>query len=392
MVFQRALLPNILRLLQQFSCVGLVGPRQVGKTTLVKSLSSMLSKPVVYFDLENLNDYQKFEQDPIFLLSQYENYTVIIDEVQRMLPLFPLLRSLIDQKREAGRFILLGAASPEFLAKSTESLAGRIAYLELTPIRLDECSAQISMSQHWFRGGFPEALLMPDDTIWFDWQENFVRTYMDSDLRILGLNIQPMTLARLLRIIGSMQGSMVNYSDIANSMGVSMPTIKNYIDYLEHAFIIRRLSPFHVNINKRLVKTPKIYFRDSGNLHYLLNLTSYDSLVNHIMVGHSWEGYVIEQIINRLKRSVLPYFYRTQHGAEMDLVLVSPDKPVVCIEIKLSNSPKLSKGAIQSVEDLGTSKNFILTPNGGDYSIRPDWRVCDIESIWKYLQELNLLK
>jgi uncharacterized protein len=341
--------------------------------------------------LENLNDYQKFEQDPIFLLNQYENHTVIIDEIQRMLSLFPLLRSLIDQNRQAGRFILLGSASPEFLAKSTESLAGRIAYIELAPIHLIESQTQISLNQHWFRGGFPEALLIPNDELWFDWQENFVRTYLDSDLRILGLNIQSVTLARLLRILASVHGSLVNYSDIANSMGISMPTIKNYIDYLEHAFIVRRLMPFHTNIGKRLVKTPKVYFRDSGNLHYLLNISDYNALVNHVAVGHSWEGYVIEQILNRLKKQVLPYFYRTQHGAEMDLVLVMPEKPLVSIEIKLSDSPSLSKGSLQAVSDLETIHNFIITPNGGDYAFRPNWRVCNLNEIWKYLEELKMI-
>jgi uncharacterized protein len=391
MVFSRLTLNSVLRLVQHFPSVGLVGPRQVGKTTLVKSLESQLDKPIVYFDLENLNDYQKFEQDPIFLLNQYENHTVIIDEIQRMLSLFPLLRSLIDQNRQAGRFILLGSASPEFLAKSTESLAGRIAYIELAPIHLIESQTQISLNQHWFRGGFPEALLIPNDELWFDWQENFVRTYLDSDLRILGLNIQSVTLARLLRILASVHGSLVNYSDIANSMGISMPTIKNYIDYLEHAFIVRRLMPFHTNIGKRLVKTPKVYFRDSGNLHYLLNISDYDALVNHVALGHSWEGYVIEQILNRLKKQVLPYFYRTQHGAEMDLVLVMPEKPLVSIEIKLSDSPSLSKGSLQAVGDLETIHNFIITPNGGDYAFRPHWRVCNLNEIWKYLEELKMI-
>lgn len=386
-------LPEVTKLIQHFAAVGIVGPRQVGKTTLVKQLAPHLSKPVAYFDLENLDDFQKFEQNPVWFLGQYENHTVIIDEIQRMLSLIPLLPSLIDQKREAGRFILLGSASPEFLARSTETLAGRFAYLELPPIGWGEAhKAQIEQSTHWFRGGFPEALLMPDDELWFEWQANFIRTYVDSDLRLLGLMAQPSTIARLLRILTTVQGSLLNYSDIANILDVSMPTVRNYIDFLEHAFIVRRLYPFHTNMGKRLVKTPKLYFRDTGNLHYLLNVPNYQSLINHVASGHSWEGYVVEQMVTRLKKNVLAYFYRTQHGSEIDLLLTPTDVPLVSIEIKLSNNPSLSKATIQAAQDLQTPHNFILTPNGGNYFYRPDWRVCNLQELNGHLQDLNLVK
>ena len=384
-------LPVVVRLVKNFACVGIVGARQVGKTTLVKQLGALIDKPTVYFDLENLDDYQKFEENPVWFLEQYENHTVIIDEIQRKLPLIPLLRSLIDKKREPSRFILLGSASPEFLARSTETLAGRIAYHELPPIGLEEAqNVGIDSSKLWFRGGFPEALLMPDDSLWFEWQANFIRTYIDSDLRLLGLSAQPPTIARLLRILTTVQGSLINYSDIANVLDVTMPTVKNYIDFLEHAFIVRRLYPFHTNMGKRLVKTPKLYIRDTGNLHYLLNISNYESLINHNSAGHSWEGYMIEQVLVRLKKNVLHYFYRTQHGSEIDLVLTPTNEPLVSIEIKLSNNPSLAKTTIQAAQDLGTTHNFILTPNGGDYLYAPMWRVCNVLELVGYLQNLNL--
>jgi hypothetical protein len=391
-MLERKVQSEILRLAEHFPVVGVVGPRQVGKTTLVKLIQKLLPKECVYFDLENPNDYAKFEQNPVWLLEQFNDYTVIIDEVQRMLEIFPILRAVIDQQREAGRFILLGSASPIFLAGSSESLAGRIAYLELTPLRLDECPETIDLNQRWHRGGFPQALLMPDDELWFDWQENFVRTYMDSDLRALGLNIRPMALARLLRIVGSINGSLLNYSDVAKSMDVSMPTVKNYIDYLEHAFIVRRLQPYFTSIGKRLVKSPKIYFRDTGNLHYLLNINTYPELVNHVIVGHSWEGFVVDQIIARLKKNVLPFFYRTQHGSEMDLVLVVGNEPLVSIEIKLSSSPKLSRGSHTAVVDLGTDHNFIISPTATEYTLENGWILTDLPGIFRHLVDLKLIK
>lgn len=389
----RKYLSDLLRLVQHFAAVGVVGARQVGKTTLVKQLNQYQDKPLAYFDLENINDYQKFEENPIWFLGQYEKHLVVIDEIQRMLPLIPLLRSVIDQQREPGRFILLGSASPEFLARSTETLAGRIAYLELNPISISEAkTANIDSKTHWFRGGFPEALLMPDDDLWFDWQSNFVRTYIDSDLRTLGLTAQPSTIARLLRILTTVQGSLLNYSDIANSLDVSMPTVRNYIDFLEHAFIVRRLYPFYTNRGKRLVKTPKLYFRDTGVLHYLMNHSTYNNLINHVAVGHSWEGYAVEQILNALKKNVLSYFYRTQHGSEIDLVLSPSDEPLVSIEVKLSDNPSLSKLTIEAAKDLGTKHNFVLTPSGGNYWYLPNWKVCNLLELEEHLRDLNLVK
>lgn len=392
-MIKRTLINEIPKLLSFFPVLGLIGPRQVGKTTLVKALSEQLPKPILYLDLENLNDYTLLEKDPQWFLEQQTDKIVVIDEVQRMLSLFPLLRSLIDQKPEGGRFILLGSASPELLAKSSETLAGRIVYRELTSIRLDEAKkSSIGLEQHWLRGGFPRALLAPDAELWYDWQESFMKTYVETDLRLLGLKASPIVIQKLLRMLVTIQGMTVNYSNIGNSMGISGVTIQNYIDYLEHSFIIRRLQPYFVNVGKRLVKSPKLYFRDAGMLHYLSNIDDYDSLVTNIIAGHSWEGYVIEQIISRLAGNVQPYYYRTQNGAEIDLCLLKGNEIVATFEIKLSNKPSTCKGNTEAVQDLKSQHNFIVTPSSEAFAINSLWQVCNIENIWGHLQPLKVLK
>lgn len=392
-MIKRTLINEIPKLLSFFPVLGLIGPRQVGKTTLVKALSEQLMKPILYLDLENLNDYTLLEKDPQWFLEQQTDKIVVIDEVQRMLSLFPLLRSLIDQKPEGGRFILLGSASPELLAKSSETLAGRIVYRELTSIRLDEAKqSNIGLEKHWLRGGFPRALLAPDAELWYDWQESFMKTYIETDLRLLGLKASPIVIQKLLRMLVTIQGMTVNYSNIGNSMGISGVTIQNYMDFLEHSFIIRRLQPYFVNVGKRLVKSPKLYFRDAGMLHYLSNIDDYDSLVTNIIAGHSWEGYVIEQIISRLAGNVQPYYYRTQNGAEIDLCLLKGNDIVAAFEIKLSNKPSTSKGNTEAVQDLKSQHNFIITPSSEAFAINSLWQVCNIEHIWEHLHPLKVLK
>ena len=384
---------QIKKLIQHFPAVGIVGPRQVGKTTLVKSLTSELEKSVNYFDLESPKSLSLIKDNPEWLLTQYQDQTVIIDEVQLMPELFPLLRSLIDSNRVSGRFILLGSASPEFLAKSSETLAGRIAFLELYPIHFSELISQnIDVKTHWFRGGFPDALTAPDDEIWALWQENFIKTYVSKDLINMGLNASPTLLYNLLQILTGIQGSIITYSDLANALNIHLRTINHYIDILEQAFLIRRLHPWFININKRVVKSSKFYFRDSGNLHHLSDIFDYQSLVKNKIVGHSWEGYVIEQICNRLINSVKPYFYRTSHGAEIDLVLVKGITPIVSIEIKLSMVNSLTKGSTEAMNDLQTEHNFIITTEGGNYFYRPQWKICNVSEILENLTELGFIK
>jgi uncharacterized protein len=392
-MIERTLLRDLPKLLSYFPVLALIGARQVGKTTLVKTMTQNVSGPLLYLDLENTNDYALLESDPQWYLEQHQNKTIVIDEVQRMLSLFPLLRYLIDQNPIGGRFILLGSASPELLSKSSETLAGRIVYRELTPIRQDEAlNVGIDWATHWLRGGFPKALLAPDHELWHEWQAAFVKTYIETDLRMLGLKASPVVLQKLLKMLITLQGATLNYASLGNSMGLSGNTIQSYLDYLEHSFVIRRLQPYFINVGKRLVKSPKLYFRDTGILHYFSNIASYDQLIANMIAGHSWEGYVIEQIINRLDNDVQPFFYRTQNGAEIDLCLLKGNEMVASFEIKLSNSPTSSKGNTEAVLDLKTKHNFIVTPSANDYKANPTWQVCSLNTLWVHLELLKLLK
>ena len=383
---------QIEKLITHFPVVGVVGSRQVGKTTLVKGLESVLEKRCIYFDLESPRVLNQIKENPEWFLSQYQDQTVIIDEVQVMLELFPILRSLIDLKRVAGRFILLGSASPEFLAKSSETLAGRIAYLELFPVLFSEIINQdISVKTHWFRGGFPDALLAESDEIWALWQENFIKTYIGRDLPNLGISANATLLFNLLKMLTGIHGSRLNYSDLTKSLGINLRTLNLYIYILEQAFLIRRLQPWFINISKRVVKSPKFYYRDSGNLHHLSDIFDYDSLVRNTLVGRSWEGYIVEQICNRLINSVKPYFYRTTQGAEADLVLVKGITPVVSVEIKLSASNSLTRGSTEAIKELKTEHNFIVTSEGGNYFSRPEWKIVNLSEMLANLSELGFI-
>jgi len=392
-MIKRSLSDEIPKLLSFFPALGLVGARQVGKTTLVKNLAKQLPKEILYLDIENRNDFALLNENAQWFLEQHLDKTVIIDEVQRMLPLFPTLRSLIDQNNEAGRFILLGSASPDLLAKSSETLAGRIVYRELTSIRYDEAKETgINIPTHWLRGGFPKALLAPDLELWFNWQEAFIKTYIETDLRMLGLNASPIILHKLIRMLTTVHGNTVNYSGLGDAMGITGNTLQTYLDYLEHSFIIRRLPPYFANIGKRLIKTSKLYFRDTGILHYLTNISNYDGLITNTIAGHSWEGYVIEQIIDRLANNTQAFFYRTVNGAEVDLCISRGNEMVASFEIKLSDNPSSSKGNTEAVLDLKTLHNFIITPSSKDYKPNTNWQVCSLNTIWEYLKPLNILK
>nr|WP_295929359.1 ATP-binding protein [uncultured Dyadobacter sp.] len=391
-MINRAIEAAILRSLNFFPVVGILGPRQVGKTTLARKLIGELNKPAVYYDLELTEDFQTISENTTWVLENNIDKTIVIDQVQRLLPLFPQLRALVDRKREAARFILLGSASPDFLQKSSESLAGRIAYHELSPILRSEAeSAFIPQPTHWHRGGFPDALLAPDNGYWYQWQQNFIKTYVEQDLSAMGISTTIPLLNNFLRMISHIHGSLLNYSTLSNSLGMANNTVRRYVEILEQAYLVRRLEPWFVNVSKRIVKSPKIYIRDSGNLHFLSNIRHYEDLITHPLAGASWEGYVIEQIIPLLDPAVRPYFYRTSNGAEMDLVLVEGITPVVSIEIKLSLAPALKRGSTESVTDLKTEHNYVVTPNGGNVAVRPKWMHCNISELLEHLKALDLI-
>lgn len=357
------------RRLRQFPAVAILGPRQVGKTTLAKELAKKAQQEFLYIDVENPLDEAKLT-DAYSYLSRYTEISVIVDEIQLLPSLFSVMRPLIDAHRVPGRFILLGSASPALVKGVSESLAGRIAYIELSPINILELPAEIKMDDHWFTGGFPEPLLNQDPEYRVVWLNDFIKSYVERDLaHLFGIELTPPLLRNFWSMIAHSNGNIWNAEVFARSLGVSAPTVLRYANFLEGAYMIRRLQPWFVNAKKRLIKSPKVYIRDTGILHRLLNIADFDHLHGHPAIGASWEGYVIEQIYQSIPNDLSMFFYRTQAGAECDLVLVRGIQPVACIEIKLTNSPTVSRGFIHCAEDLEPQHRFIITPSSDTFKI-----------------------
>jgi predicted AAA+ superfamily ATPase len=354
MSLTRKIAPAFEEYLKIFPATGIIGPRQVGKTTLVKEFASQ--KELFYLDLEDSSDREKLV-DATFYFDQFPERNFILDEIQFMPQLFNELRGIIDSNRRPGRFVVIGSASPDIIRVSSESLAGRIGYLELTPFSLAEVD---STSKLWVRGGFPLAYLADTDRISSLWRNNFISTYIQRDLGLFGLQTDVQIMDRFWRMLATSQGNLLNTESFARSLDVSRPTILRFLHFLEGAFMIRMLRPWYVNTNKRLVKSPKVYIRDSGLLHSLLGLQTFESVINHVQMGASWEGFVIEQIIHNLERSIQPWFYRTQQGAECDILLERNGKVIAAIEIKHGSSPKASKGFRVAIQDTGASAAYII--------------------------------
>ncbi len=369
---------SILEWLHYFPMVGIIGPRQIGKTTLAKKLMSELDKECKYLDMELQQDRVKMD-NPELYLEQHLDRCIIIDEIHHVPDLLPVFRGLIDKRRVPGRFLILGSSSPELLKNSSETLAGRIAYKELTPFNLTEIESTGTMEQHWFRGGFPEAFLAPSEKAYKLWLQHFIKTYTERDLRLLGLSASPTQIQKLWTMLAHYHGGIWNASTFANALGVTVPTVNRYVDFLEEAFLIRRIQPFSINIKKRLVKSPKIYIRDSGVLHSLLGVRDFESLQGYVNIGSSWEGYVIEQIIQILPDDLSLYYYRTHAGTESDLVLSRGGRPVSCLEVKYSAAPKISRGFQIAIDDLKTKKNYVIIPRGERYNARKTINVCSLE-------------
>jgi predicted AAA+ superfamily ATPase len=391
MNFQRQITDRVLNRLAHLPAVALLGPRQVGKTTLARQLQRVIQKESIYLDLESPEDYNKLSNLENYL-HQRENSLLIIDEVQRMPELFPVLRSVIDRNRSNTRFLLLGSASPELLAKSSETLAGRISYIEVNPFVFQEISTTYGYEDLWLKGGFPTMLMTDSDATSFQNRLDFIQSYLERELPLLGLSVSPNTLRNLLRMIAHVHGNILNYADFSRSLGIDNTTVKRYIDYFEQSFLIRRLQPYYMNISKRLIKSPKIYLRDSGLFHAVVGIENREDLEGFIGKGNSWEGFVIQQIIAQLNPGVSPYFYRTHDGAELDLVLVKGIRPVLGIEIKYSNAPKINKGNTVSANDLGQIPILCITPSvQEDYQVAEDKTITNFERSFKYLQRLNLI-
>ncbi len=388
-MIKRILQQKVVRDLEWSPVVGIIGPRQVGKTTLVKSLEINNLKPFLYLDLELQEDLYKL-RDAQSYLEQHQEKCIIIDEIQIKPELFALLRALTDKKREPARFIVLGSASPSIIKQKTETLAGRISYHELTPFSLGEVKDVVKQEEHWLKGGFPNALLASNMMFTRKWLNDFIETFIFRDIVNLGFQIPSNVLKNMLSMIAHFHGNLMNTSSLSNSLGISHPTTQKYIDLLEGSFLIRRLMPYHINIGKRLTKSPKIYFRDSGLLHSLMRIADLDSLYGNPVVGASWEGYVIEQIIREAPEFSEFYFYRTSNGAELDLFMISPSGRKIGFEIKFSITPIISKGFYISCEDLNIEKAYVITPRGERYVRNDNLVICPLETFLE--KELPLLE
>jgi len=356
---------TVVRSLAKYPVVGVIGSRQIGKTTLAKLVSRTLKKRSVYLDLELPSDLNKLHSPELYL-RQFADHLVIIDEIQRMPALFPLIRALVDQKRSGGRFLILGSASPEMIRHASESLAGRIVYHELSPFTLFETGIG-RWEQLWLRGGYPISFLAGNDDDSFAWRESFIRTYLEMDLPQLGIRVPSPQIRRFWTMLAHMHGQLWNASKLAGSLGITAPTVKHYLDILEETFIARVLLPWHAKTKKRLIKSPKVYIRDTGLLHALLRITSIEDLRSHPVSGSSWESLVIEQLLGMLPLGWQAHYYRTAAGAEIDLVLHDHRNRPIAVEIKHSATPQVTKGFWTAMEDLSCKKGYVVFPGDKAY-------------------------
>jgi len=358
--------------LENNPALALLGPRQCGKSTLAKYLLKKIEN-AVYLDMELPSDRNKL-RDPEAFLKLHQGRLVCMDEVQRVPELFPVLRSLIDQSGVNGQYLILGSASRDLIRQSSETLAGRIAYLELAPFSLSEVPA--SMQTLWLHGGFPRSFFA-EEAVSFDWRRDFIRTFLERDIPMLKSGIPSESVGRLLTMCAHYHGQFLNLEKLAGSMGVHAGTIRNYLDLLCGAFMMRRLPPFVANVKKRLVKAPKLYIRDSGILHALLNLSTMDDLFSHPVFGESWEGMVIEQILSTVSGQAEVGYYRTSNGAEIDLVLQVGSRRIG-IECKASSAPSVTRGFWSARQDLELDETYIVAPVESMYPYGEGVMVCSL--------------
>ncbi len=363
-MIERMLTPLLRESLEAFPAVALLGPRQVGKTTLALEVGRRDN--ALYLDLESERDKAKLALPEEYLWEHRERL-VILDEVHRLPGLFPLLRGLIDRKRREGRspgrYLLLGSATPDLLRQSGESLAGRIAYLELSPFGILE-TGSTSTNMLWLRGGYPESFLAPD-SLSFRWREHFLRTYLERDIPQFGFRIAAETLRRFWGMLAHNQGGLLNTANLARNLGVDAKTAGGYLDLLADLYLVRRLPPWHANIGKRLLKSPKVYVRDSGLVHALLGIADRESLLSHPVVGASWECFAIENLLVSAGDRARGFFYRTSGGAEIDLLLEWPDYSLWAIEVKRSLAPKPDRGFYSAALDLSPVRKYVVYPGEG---------------------------
>ncbi len=362
----------IKKYLDNFPCVALLGARQVGKSTLAKHIIKDIENSI-YLDLENPRDFAKL-QEPLAFLEANREKLICLDEVQRMPEIFQVFRSYLDQSNRVGPLLLLGSASRDLIQQSSESLAGRISYCEINPFVASEVT---DLNKLWVQGGYPRSYLS-DEEISFDWRENYIRTFLERDIPQLGIKVPALTLRRFWTMLAHLNGCLLNASKLASSMGVTIPTIKHYIDILEGTFVIRQLKPYHTNTKKRLVKSPKIYIQDTGLVHCLLGIESYNDLLGHPALGNSYEAFIIASILEKFPRYDAS-FYRSATGTEIDLIL-QKGKKKIAIEIKSSQAPKLNKGFYEALKVVKPNKAYVIAPVDEPYPIKGGVWVYDLMS------------
>jgi predicted AAA+ superfamily ATPase len=388
-MIERRVKSELIARLDESPAVALLGPRQVGKTTLAHEMAD--ERPSIYLDLESDRDRAKLT-DPELYLENHEDKLVILDEVHRLPDLFQLLRGLIDRGRRkglrTGRFLLLGSASMELLAQSGESLAGRIAYLEMRPLDVLEVG-ESNTELLWIRGGFPDSHLAASDAASRRWRQDFIRTYLERDIPMLGPRIPAETLRRFFTMLAHHQSGLLNASDLGRSLGVDSKTIASYLDLLIDLLLVRRLEPWHSNSGKRLVKSPRVYVRDSGIVHTLLGLATREDVLGHPVAGASWEGFAIETLISAAPEGTQAHFYRTSAGAEIDLLLTIPGHGLWALEIKRSLSPKVERGFHNACADLDPVRRIVIYPGEETYKLAENIEVCSIAEAGQWLLSLH---
>ena len=375
--------------LNNYPVVAILGPRQCGKSTLADKIISKINN-TIKLDLEKQSDFIQLEEIELFL-DIYKEKLICLDEIQRKPDLFKSLRSFIDEQKRNGLLLILGSASQELIKQSSETLAGRILFLDLTPFLLSELQnsekiTKFNTRKHWLRGGFPRAYLSGNDELAFEWLNNFIRTFLEKDIPQLGFNLSAATMHRFWRMLSHINGQILNKSRLGESLGISHTTVGTYVDLLVNTFMIRLLEPYETNVKKRLVKSPKIYFRDTGILHALLSINKFESLYSHPVFGSSWEGYVIENIISEMP-GWDPMFYRTSSGAEIDLIL-KRGTIILAFECKVSSSPGLTRDFWKALGDVKPEKSFCIAPVKSPFFLSDSIRVCSPEYFIKNKKEL----
>ncbi|MCY7356268.1 MAG: ATP-binding protein [Rudanella sp.] len=383
---------EVRQLLDEFSAVGVLGPRQVGKTTLAETIAAQISPTPSYLNLESPTDQAKLN-DPEAYFELHTGKLIVLDQIQRKPELFAVLRGVIDRRRrqgqKTGQFLILGSASLDLLKQSSESLAGRIAYQELMGLTVLETNAPADQNKLWLRGGFPDSFLAQTDVASLRWRLNFISTYLERDVPQLGPRIPAVTLRALWTMLAHNQGGQLNIAQLGGNLDLSAPTAKRHVKLLDDLLLVRTLRPWSGNVGKRLVKAPKVYIRDSGLTHALLNLTILDDVLGHPVVGASWEGFVIENLLSCLPIGMTAWFYRTAAGTEIDLIIEQNTQQKIAIEIKRSSAPTLSKGFHLGCADIGATKRFLVYPGTERYPIANGVTVVPLAEMMQALEGLR---